>query len=48
MKTKEANLPSLLGIVNLMEAQELVRTVFGYVLPILIAREVRWFRFSRI
>ena len=29
MKTKEANLPSLLGVVNLMEAQELVRTVLG-------------------
>lgn len=27
MKTKEANLPSLLGVVNLMEAQELLRCV---------------------
>jgi hypothetical protein len=27
MKTKEANLPSLLGMVNLIEAQQLVRNV---------------------
>ena len=27
MKTKEANLPGLLGIVNLVEAQQLARSV---------------------
>jgi hypothetical protein len=27
MKAKEANLPSLLGMVNLIEAQQLVRNV---------------------
>jgi hypothetical protein len=30
MKTKEANLPALLGIVNLVEAQQLTRSVSAH------------------
>ena len=38
MKTKEANLPSLLGIVNLIEAQQLLRTVGNFVTMLIVGR----------
>ena len=40
MKTKEANLPGLLGIVNLVEAQQLARSVSD---PTYISNSSGWF-----